>query len=59
MDPSILQAAQRVTNWHLQHTVMPTPPAPATDRAGDEEPTASAEGPSDSDGSAAGTQLRP
>lgn len=57
MDPSILQAAQRVTNWHLQHTVMPTPPAPPTDWAGAEEATSAAEAQSDSDGSAAGTAL--
>ena len=55
MDPSILQAAQRVTNCHLQHTVMPNPPAPPTDWAGDEEATSTAEAQSDSDGSAAGT----
>jgi hypothetical protein len=59
MDPSILQAAQRVTNWYLQHIVLPTPPAPPADRAGDEEATSSAEGTSDSDGGAAATQPRP
>jgi hypothetical protein len=32
MDPSILQAAQRVMAWHLQHTMVPVPPAdPAED----------------------------
>jgi hypothetical protein len=59
MDPSVLQAAQRVTNWHLQHTVLPTPPAPATDRAGDDEAASSAEATTDGDGGAAGTQQRP
>lgn len=58
MDPSVLQAAQRVTNWHLQHTVLPTPPAPPNDRAGDEEASASTEATSDSDVGAAGNQLR-
>jgi hypothetical protein len=37
MDPSILQAAQRVTNWHLQHTVLPSPPPHPADRVEDEE----------------------
>lgn len=54
MDPSVLQAAQRVTNWHLQHTVMPIPPAPADDRAGDEPATSSADSTSDGEPGAAG-----
>lgn len=49
MDSSVLQAAQRVVNWHLQHTVMPTPPLEPTDRAGDEDRAASSDGPSEAE----------
>ncbi len=49
MDASILQAAQRVVNWHLQHTVLPAPPQEPADRAGDEEPTGG-DGQAESDG---------
>ena len=38
MDASVLQAAQRVVNWHLQHTVLPSPPPYPADRAEDDEP---------------------
>ena len=41
MDASVLQAAQRVVNWHLQHTVLPTPPSPSSDRAGEDDLSAS------------------
>ena len=44
MDPSVLQAAQRVTNWHLQHTVLPAAPPYPADRAEDDESGGSAEG---------------
>lgn len=44
MDASVLQAAQRVVNWHLQHTVMPSPPAQPTDRTDDEDIPGDADG---------------
>lgn len=44
MDASVLQAAQRVVNWHLQHTVLPSPPPHPADRGEDDEPTGGAEG---------------
>ena len=49
MDTSVLQAAQRVVNWHLQHTVMPTPPLEPADRAGDEDRAASGDGASETE----------
>ena len=49
MDPSVLQAAQRVVNWHLQHTVMPAPPPEPADRAGDEDQAAATDGQADAD----------
>jgi hypothetical protein len=44
MDASVLQAAQRVVNWLLQHVVMPAPPPEPSERAGDEDPGAATEG---------------
>ena len=41
MDASILQAAQRVTNWHLQHSVLPTPSPYPADRSDEDEPPGS------------------
>jgi hypothetical protein len=50
MDASILQAAQRVVNWHLQHTVLPAPPLEPADRAGDEEAATGGDGQAESEG---------
>jgi hypothetical protein len=59
MDASVLQAAQRVVNWHLQHTVLPSPPAQPSDRAGDDEDTSSAtDAQSESDNGAPSTSTR-
>ena len=37
MDASVLQAAQRVVNWHLEHSVLPSPPSPSADGPGEDE----------------------
>jgi hypothetical protein len=50
MDASVLQAAQRVMTWHLQHTVLPSPPAPPSDRAGDDDADSTADSQVESDG---------
>ena len=49
MDASVLQAAQRVVNWHLQHFVMPSPPPESGERAADEDTGAATEGQADTE----------
>jgi hypothetical protein len=44
MDASVLQAAQRVVNWHLQHFVMPSPPPETSERGADEDIGTTADG---------------
>jgi hypothetical protein len=58
MDASVLQAAQRVMNWHLQHTVLPSPPVQPSDRAGDEDTSSATDAQSESDSGAASTSSR-
>jgi hypothetical protein len=58
MDASILQAAQRVMNWHLQHTVLPSPPAQSSDRSGDEDTNSSTDGQAESDSAASASSSR-
>jgi hypothetical protein len=53
MDASVLQAAQRVMNWHLQHTVQPSPPTQPSGRAGDDDAASTADSQADADGGAA------
>lgn len=52
MDASVLQAAQRVMNWHLQHTVQQSPPAQPADRAGDDDAASTSDAQSDADAGA-------
>lgn len=49
MDPSLLQAAQRVMAWHLQHTMLPPQPA---DAPNEDEGAAPAEGSGEADSGA-------
>ena len=49
MDASVLQAAQRVVNWHLQHVVRPSAPPESGERDDDDDIGATVEGQADTE----------